>query len=110
MSDDWTKDPAWKEYERHVLMDMVPKLSESALTISLVPTDEGDVKFWVELGASIMLDKPIIVVVANDRRLPERLRRVADEIVVGDLMTDEGRKELSERLALLSHRLNEEAE
>lgn len=81
MSDIW-QDPRTKEWVRHVLNDMVPKLVDCALTISLVPDDpEGDVKFWVELGASIMLNKPIVALVVGDREIPSRLAAVADEIV-----------------------------
>lgn len=68
-------------WARHVVDDMVPKLEESAMSLNLVPDDKGDVKFWVELGAAIMLDKPIIAVVFRDRPIPEKLERVADEIV-----------------------------
>jgi hypothetical protein len=67
---------------RHVIKEMAPKMETSALVISLVPEDrEGDVKFWVELGASIMLDKPIIAVLLGDAPVPAKLAKVADEIV-----------------------------
>jgi|SRR6516164_2892780 len=80
--DDAWQDSSAKTWVHHVLDEMVPKLSRSALVISLVPESrEGDVKFWVELGASIMLDKPIIAVVMGDAPLPWKLVQVADEIV-----------------------------
>jgi hypothetical protein len=79
--DPW-QTPTAKRWVEHVLSDMEPKLAGSALSVSLVPDDrEGDVKWWVELGASIMYDKPIIAVVFNDGPLPEKLKLVADEIV-----------------------------
>jgi hypothetical protein len=85
MSDDAWQEPNTQRWVRHVLDDMAPKLAGSAATISLVPDSngpgEGDVKFWVELGAAIMLDKPIIAVTFDGRTVPERLRRVADEVV-----------------------------
>lgn len=75
--------PSTKVWVNQVLDDMVPKLEGSVMSCSLIPDDrEGDVKFWVELGASIMFDKPIIAVAFNNQPIPERLRRVADEIVV----------------------------
>lgn len=81
-SDPW-QDPTAKLWIQQVLSEMLPKLADSALVASIVPGDrEGDVKFWVELGASIMLDKPIIAVVFEDRQVPAKLRAVADEIVV----------------------------
>lgn len=42
---------------------------------------KGTRKYWVELGATIMLDKPIIVVAFDRRSVPRKLRLVADEIV-----------------------------
>lgn len=82
MTDPW-QDPSAKVWIEHVLSEMVPKLADSALVASIVPDDEGgDVKFWVELGASIMMDKPIIAVVFDGRAVPAKLRAVADEIVV----------------------------
>jgi hypothetical protein len=81
VSDPWA-DPAAKVWVEHVLAEMAPKLENSAVSVSLVPTDRhGDVKFWVELGASIMMDKPIIAVVFDNAPVPAKLRLVADEIV-----------------------------
>ena len=80
--DDWTKDPTAKRWIKQVLSDMVPKMKDSAVVCSIVPDAEGDVKFWVELGASIMLDKPLIIVAFEGRDIPEKLRRVADEVLV----------------------------
>lgn len=80
--DDAWQEPSAKAWARHVLNDMLPKLASSSVTISLVPEDrEGDVKFWVELGASIMMDKPIIAVLLGDAPIPAKLALVADEIV-----------------------------
>jgi hypothetical protein len=74
--------PTAKRWVQHVLNDMEPKLADSVLSITLVPDDrEADVKFWVELGASICMNKPIIAVVFNDEPIPPKLALVADEIV-----------------------------
>lgn len=78
--DPWD-DPNAKLWAKGVLAHMAPQLADSACSISIVPDDEGDVKFWVELGASIMMDKPLIVCVFNDRAVPPKLELVADEIV-----------------------------
>jgi hypothetical protein len=79
--DPWQESSA-KVWVRHVLDEMEPKLANSSLVISVVPEDrEGDVKFWVELGASIMYDKPIIAIVFGDAPIPGKLILVADEIV-----------------------------
>jgi hypothetical protein len=81
--DDIWDDPNAKIWVRNVLDEMVPKLADSALVISMVPNgrSEGDVKYWVELGASIMYDKPIIALVLGDTEIPPKLVKVADKVV-----------------------------
>lgn len=79
---DWSDDPAAKLWLRHCVDELAPKIGGSAVTISVVPDGEGDAKFWVELGASIMLDKPIIAVAFDRRSVPRKLRLVADEVVI----------------------------
>lgn len=78
---DWIDDPEAQEWVKHVLDELVPKLKASSVTVSLVPDGPSDVKFAVELGMSIMLDKPIILAVRPGVQIPDHLRRVADEIV-----------------------------
>ena len=81
----WEIDPEWQSYVTHVRTELVPKLEDSAMTVSIVPrkAEDVDIKFAVELGLSIMLDKPLILCVHPSTVIPERLRRVADEIVIG---------------------------
>lgn len=105
--DDFWEEPEAKQWVKKVLTSMAPKVEESALTVSLVPGDahrydEGDVKFWVELGASIMMNKPIIAVVFPGQSVPERLRRVADEIVEVD---EEMGPESSDRMQAAMERI-----
>ena len=72
----------WKGYAAAVQENMVPKMRESAYVMSLVPGDgEADVKFAVELGFAIMMDKPIILVMQPRQRIPEHLRKVADGFI-----------------------------
>lgn len=79
---DW-EDPTVKLWVQHVLDDMVPKMEDSAVVMSLVPDAEQlDVKFAVELGAAIMLDKPILAIAFGETVLSRKLRRVADEVVI----------------------------
>lgn len=72
-------------YADQVMRDLVPKIESSNAVVSLAPDGPGDVKFAIELGLSIMLGKPIIVVVTPGRQLPEKLVLVADAIVEGDI-------------------------
>lgn len=80
--------PEFREFSDHVRDELVPRLRGSAMTVSLYTIGaRTDVKFAVELGLSIMLDKPIIVVVAPGVVVPEKMIKIADEIVeatVGD--------------------------
>ena len=80
---DWSNNPQVQSWFDEVRQDLVPKLQDSAATVSIVPGGEPDVKFAVELGMSIMLDKPIILV-ADGRPIPAKLRAIASAIVEGD--------------------------
>lgn len=70
-----------RDTDRH----LVPKLEQSAVTFSMVPRGDADVKYAVELGLSIMMDKPIVLLVQPGAKLPSRLVRVADDIVEIDI-------------------------
>jgi hypothetical protein len=100
MGDDWLDDPDAEAWARHVVDELVPMVQGSAVTISLVPTGDTDVKFAVELGVSIMLDKPIILIVSPGMRIPAKLAQVADEIVeVGDLLSQAGARQVRAAVA-----------
>ena len=64
-------------------------ISESAIFAQLfhpamVTDPNADALPLFQLGAAIMLDKPLLVIVLQDREdaLPEKLRRFADKVVV----------------------------
>lgn len=92
---DWEQDPDWLEFVKHVREDAMQKIMESAVVMSIVPKGEPDIKYAVELGLGIMLDKPLVLVVMPGTEIPERLRRVADKIVYADVDTEEGREKLA---------------
>lgn len=71
------------KWVQHVLEEMVPKLESSRTFMALLDADDGpgNVKFWVELGAAISMDKPIIAVVVGNARVSKKIKLVADEIV-----------------------------
>jgi hypothetical protein len=85
--DPW-EDPGTKKWASRVLRELVPMIQHSAFTVSIVPEVVGDVKFAVELGFSIMLGKPIILAVRPGTTVPEKLVKVADEIVEMDSPDD----------------------
>jgi hypothetical protein len=109
------EDEWYGKYAAHFLKDVLPMLDSSDFSISIAPTkaskaSKGDVKYWTELGASIMYDKPIIAIVEIDADIPERLRRVADVIVEADLTTDEGRQKVQEQIAVAIAKLEESSQ
>ena len=106
-ADDPWQDPTTQRWVQHVIDEMLPKLRESVLAIHLVPDrDEIDVKFCVELGAAIMLDKPIVAVAFGDRPVPAKLQAIADEIVyLPDGVNPAGSKQLADALARLLGRI-----
>jgi hypothetical protein len=106
---DWMDDPEAQAWARRVLDDLVPKLDGSAFTVSLIPTGPADVKFAVELGMTIMLDKPIIAVVQTGTQIPEHLARVADEIVeMDDYLDKSSQRRLRAAIGRVTARLDGE--
>lgn len=73
----------------------VRQMEDSAFVTSLVPSGETDVKFALELGLSIMLDKPILAICAPGQTVPPKLALVADEIIEADVDVDEDREKVA---------------
>lgn len=89
----------WEKMVDHFRRDAAEKIAGSAAMVSLVPTDgKPDVKFSMELGYGIMLDKPLIIVVQPGQEIPEHLKRVADKIVEVDFDTFDGQQALAEAI------------
>lgn len=105
--DDPWKDPTLIAWAKHVVKDMVPAMAESAFVISITPTSgEGDVKYWVELGAAVMKDKPLLVVVLPGTVLPKKLIAIADEIVyLPEGINPTGSTKLMEAINRISEKL-----
>jgi hypothetical protein len=102
-SDNLTPDERkeWDDFVRRVREDLVLKVAESAFVAPLVPGGDFDVKFAVELGTAIMLDKPIVPVVFPGRKVPPGLRRIAHAVIEleHDLDTEAGQLEMQRRLS-----------
>jgi hypothetical protein len=72
-------------------------MDDSAFCVSIVPRkpeNYDDIKWCIELGMMIMLDKPIIAVVHPGTEVPSKLVLVADAIIEMDL----GDPRMSERM------------
>lgn len=109
---DWELDPSWKAYVTHVRNDVAPKVWDSGMTISIVPKrpQDVDVKFAVELGLSIMFDKPMILCVpSEDTVLPDQLLRVADHVVIGAPNEPDVRDRLMEAITAVGEELDRKA-
>lgn len=78
--------PEFDEYCEHVRKEVLPKVIESGVFISITPANpkELDIKFAVELGMAVMLDKPIIAIIRPGTKIPEKLARVVEHFVECD--------------------------
>jgi hypothetical protein len=100
--DDLTPDEraGWDDFVAHVRRDAVRKIDGSAFVVSLFPSSgEPDVKYAVELGLSIMLDKPILVVAMPGAKIPNHLAQVADRLVYADIDLEAGRRKVADAIA-----------
>lgn len=89
-----------REFQRVVTEGLVPRLKDSAVCVTITPDDGStlDAKFCVELGAMILLDKPILAIVAPGRTLSKKFEAVADKVVHADITTPEGQEILREAI------------
>jgi len=76
---------------RHWADDMrarlIPKMRGSASVLMIAPKMEEkfDIEFALQIGASILLEKPLILLVDRKRNIPPKLRAIADRIIETDL-------------------------
>jgi hypothetical protein len=108
--DPFRDEPTVVAWAQHVLNEMVPALESSGFVVSLMPTRGiGDVKYWVELGAGIMMDKPLIVVAVAGAQLSKKLIAVADEVVyLPEGVNPAGSADLMAAITRMSERLGGE--
>lgn len=66
---------------------LIPKMAESASVLMIAPnmTEKFDIEFALQIGASILLEKPLILLVHDGRTIPPKLRAIADRIIETDL-------------------------
>jgi hypothetical protein len=78
-----TPDRAWADYEKSFRTVGLRQIMESAVTMMLYSGDgsDFDVKQATELGAMLLLDKPIILLGAKGAVLPSRLVKAADVVI-----------------------------
>lgn len=103
------EEDAFNDFVRRFRRETLPKMKKSSYVMSLLPNRDGvDVKFAVELGMAIMLDKPIVAVVQPGVPVPRRLRLVVDDVLelAADLDSEAGRDELVEKLSAFHERMD----
>jgi len=84
MSAELFNDPQLQTYIAHAEREMIPQMEKSAFVVSLV-SSSVDAKVCLEIGAAVMLDKPIIAVIVQGATVPANLKRVASVIIEGDI-------------------------
>ncbi len=84
-------DPEFQEFQERVRRELFPMVMGSLAFVSVTPrtAEQVDVKFAVELGLAIMLDKPIIAIMRPGTKISEKFARVADRFVEMDEHPDE---------------------
>lgn len=107
-----TSDEEYEEERRFhqaVSEGLIPKLDGSAVAMVVAPlTDENhpyDVNFAVQLGLMVLMDKPIIAVVAPGQEISRKLEMVADKIVHVDIRAEGGAQLVAEAAADMTHEL-----
>jgi hypothetical protein len=79
------KTKEWKRHADRLRKELIPKMRDSAVTLIIGPDLERsdfDIDFAVQIGAAILLEKPLLVVVPEGRVLPPKLAAVADRVIV----------------------------
>lgn len=93
-SDDYEaifRSPEWKRYARSAREDLHPKIRDSALTVQLF-SEDPDPKIAMELGYTLLLGKPLLILKRSGQNVPKHLARIANGIVEyddGQLGTEE---------------------
>lgn len=69
-----------------VVENLVPTIKDSSIVMTIWTdgSQHGDVKQALEIGFSILMDKPIIVIQFDDTPVSERLARAADVVISVD--------------------------
>lgn len=85
-SDDDRPIGSFEEYVEHFKKNVFPQQRETDIMVTLYSGDgaDFDVKQATELGAMLLMDKPLILVQLPGAKIPTRLARAADVIVPSD--------------------------
>lgn len=93
---------AFREFAQRTLSRTLPKILDSAYVITIAPeAGTAEIQMAVEIGLAILHEKPLIVMAQDGRVHGEKLLRIADHVVRGDLTTEEGRLAAAEKLKVI---------
>jgi hypothetical protein len=73
-------DPQLKEYLEHFDQEVLPEMRSSKICFVLL-SDHVDAKICLEVGAAVLLGKPMLVATLGGAVVPDNLRRFASEII-----------------------------
>lgn len=76
-------DRAWADYSEAFRRDVLPQLLSSGAAVSVWDGDQTDldVQQATEIGAMLLLGRPLLLVCVPGAVIPDGLRRAADEVV-----------------------------
>jgi hypothetical protein len=79
--------PEFRQWADDMRKRLIPKMEESASVLMIAPnmSEKFDIEFALQIGASILLEKPLILLVHSGRTIPPKLRAIADRVIVSDL-------------------------
>lgn len=100
---------AWRRYAREFRENALGKIAGAGSCILSYPRniEDIDVRQATELGALLLLDKPLILLTMPGSRPPDRLLRLADEVIE---IEDADDPTLPGRLVAAARRLAGEAQ
>lgn len=76
------KSSEWITFADKVRRDMIPQMEESSHVAVISPDGpDFDVAFAVQIGATVILDKPLVVLVPHGFKPPRRLLLIADKVI-----------------------------
>ena len=66
---------------------LIPKMKNSANVLMIAPdmNTSFDIEFALQIGASILLEKPLILLVHRGRKIPPKLLAIADRVIETNL-------------------------
>lgn len=95
--DDLTARADWQDWIGAWTRDVLPHLEGSKIAV-VTYAGKREPKMALEIGYSILLNKPIVVIHMPGVSVPPELSRVAHSVIEGNTFTELGRRALAARL------------